>query len=442
MKLFGDDPKYERWRWQVFAITWLAYAGFYLTRKSFAVAKVELIKPDVLGWDKGQLAWVDAGYLTTYAIGQFVWGAAGDRVGPRKVILTGMLASVITAVAMGASPIVTLMGILACVQGLCQSSGWAPLAKNIANFFSHRERGRVVGMWCTNYALGGFVASALAGWAAATFDWRYAFWVPGAALAVIWLLFFFLQRDRPEDVGLPPIEVYHRRQAPPPARQQTPDGKPAGDWKVVFDVLRNRMVLLLAVVYFFLKLTRYLVLFWSPVYVNQRLGTGAAASGILGSMFDLAGPVGVLMGGYLSDKVFGSRRMPMSVIALVLLAPLLLFFDRIPDSRLALGLGFFGIGFLLYIPDSLVSATAAIDFGTKRGASTAAGLINGFGSIGGIIGGTLPGWMGAIFGSGPGAWGDVFRFLAVSIFIAAVLMLPKWNALPAAEDQWQEDSRQ
>ena len=25
---FGSNPTYERWRWQTFAITWLAYAGF------------------------------------------------------------------------------------------------------------------------------------------------------------------------------------------------------------------------------------------------------------------------------------------------------------------------------------------------------------------------------------------------------------------------------
>ena len=42
--LFGPDRKYDRWRWQIFAITWIAYAGFYLTRKSFAVAKIEMGK--------------------------------------------------------------------------------------------------------------------------------------------------------------------------------------------------------------------------------------------------------------------------------------------------------------------------------------------------------------------------------------------------------------
>ncbi len=48
-KLIGNDPKYERWRWQIFSITWLAYAGFYLTRKAFSIAKNELKRPEVLG---------------------------------------------------------------------------------------------------------------------------------------------------------------------------------------------------------------------------------------------------------------------------------------------------------------------------------------------------------------------------------------------------------
>ena len=43
-KPFLRNATYERWRWQVFSITWLAYFGFYLTRKAFWVAKVEIVK--------------------------------------------------------------------------------------------------------------------------------------------------------------------------------------------------------------------------------------------------------------------------------------------------------------------------------------------------------------------------------------------------------------
>src|ERR1051325_4309450 len=103
LAVLTKNVQYERWRWQVFFVTWLAYLGFYLTRKSFSVAKVELVKPTVMGWSKPELAWVDAAFLVTYAAGSFIWGAVGDRYGTRKAILTGMLASILIAVLMGAS---------------------------------------------------------------------------------------------------------------------------------------------------------------------------------------------------------------------------------------------------------------------------------------------------------------------------------------------------
>jgi OPA family sugar phosphate sensor protein UhpC-like MFS transporter len=412
------------WRWRIFTITWLAYAGFYLTRKAFSVVKVSLQEPDSLAATTQQLAWVDFAYLTTYAIGQFVWGMSGDRFGTRRIILFGMLASVIMAVAMGASGTIMMLGVFFAIQGLCQSTGWAPLSKNVGQFFTQPERGLIMGFWCTNYAIGGFVASALAGWAADEWGWRYAFFVPAIVLLVIWVLFIFLQRNRPEDVGLPSIESFQGLE------EETEASRAPGSWADVRVVLRTPMVWLLAAVYFCLKPTRYMVLFWSPTYINEQLGSNMTESGILGAMFDLAGPIAVLFGGFMSDKVFSSRRMPMCVIALIGLAVVLFFFRDLPSTRLALGLGFFAIGFLIYIPDSLVSGTAAIDFGGRRGASTAAGMINGFGSIGAIAGGTMPGWIESFIGPDGDKWGAIFAIMAISVVVAAVLLVPQWNRLP------------
>ena len=36
----AHDSQYRIWRFRIFFITWLAYGGFYLTRKCFSVAKV------------------------------------------------------------------------------------------------------------------------------------------------------------------------------------------------------------------------------------------------------------------------------------------------------------------------------------------------------------------------------------------------------------------
>jgi len=48
---------------------------------------------------------------------------------------------------------------------------------------------------------------------------------------------------------------------------------------------------------------------------------------------------------------------------------------------------------MLFGPDALLSGVGAIDVGTKRGALSAAGIINGMGSIGPIFQEQLVGWM-------------------------------------------------
>ncbi len=424
------DSRYEFWRWRIFSVTWLAYAGFYLTRKAFSVAKNELKKPEVMGLTKADMSWIDGANSVAYALGQFVWGPLGDKFGPRVIVLIGMLASVTTAVAMGASSTVLLMGVLFAFQGLCQSSGWAPLTKNVGEFFSRRERGSVMGFWCTNYALGGFVASTLAAWAAQKYGWRYAFFVPAGGLFAIWILFLLFQRNRPEDVGLPPIEQYHGEAAEVLDPETTPELEPEGSWKIVVEVMRNKMVWLLAGVYFLIKPTRYLMLFWSPVYINELLGTGTATSGFLGSLFDLAGPLGSLAGGLLSDKLFKSKRMPVCVLALFVLAVLMVTFRYLPTTRVAVGAGMFAIGFLIFIPDTLISGAAAMDFGTKKGAATASGIINGFGSLGQIIGVTLPGWVGKLMAKGHDIWNPIFLWLGVALALGGLLMAPQWNRVP------------
>lgn len=426
----SSNPRYTRWRWQIFSITWLAYAGFYLTRKGFSVAKNELKKPEVMGMTKADMSWIDGANSVAYAAGQFIWGPLGDKFGPRIIVLAGMLASVTVALVMGLSSTVLWMGVLFALQGLCQSSGWAPLAKNVGEFFSRRERGSVMGFWCTNYALGGFIASTLAAWAAQKFGWRYAFFVPGGGLLVIWILFVLFQRNRPEDVGLPPIEQYHGEEAEVINPGASPMSEREGSWKIVLEVMRNRMVWLLAAVYFVIKPTRYLMLYWSPVYINELLGTDTATSGFLGSLFDLAGPVGSLVGGLVSDRLFKSKRVPVCVIALFTLAVLMVGFRYVPATRLAVGAGMFAIGFLVFIPDTLISGAAAMDFGTKKGASTAGGIINGFGSMGQIIGVTLPGWAGNLLGKGQDIWNPIFLWLGVALALGGLLMLPQWHRLP------------
>ena len=373
------------------------------------------------------MGWIDLVNLAAYAVGQFLFGMAGDRVGPRRVVFAGMVGSVIAAFVMGASSITIVIGFLYCAQGLFQSTGWAPLSKNMSSFFSRRERGTVMGLWCTNYPVGGLIALVLAGYAGQWWGWRYAFYVPAAALLLISVLFLVFQRNRPENVGLPSIEEYHGESQAVLVEGETPRQEPEGSGKVIREVLTNRMVLLLAVVYFLVKPARYALLAWGPKYIHARLHTGMGESGLVSSMFELAGAPGALLAGYISDKVFGSKRVPVCVTCLLLLGVGLFALDRLEANRWILGSCLFLIGFLLFAADSLIVGVSAVDFGTKKGASTAAGVINAVGSIGGMIGGSVPGFVNRRWG-----WGGVFEMLGGMAFLAGVILLPRWNAQPAA----------
>ncbi|MCB9770823.1 MAG: MFS transporter [Candidatus Omnitrophica bacterium] len=416
---------YESWRWKIFAITWLGYAGFYLTRKSFSVAKIGLA--DEFGFSNTQLGYYDNAYLWAYMVGQFLWGVSGDKFGPRKIVMAGMLCSCLVGFVSGLTSAILVFAAFGIAQGLCQSTGWPNLVKNMSSWFSQRERGVVMGWWCTNYAIGGLVASPFAGWAAEQMGtWRWAFFAPALALFGIFLLFAFFQRNHPEDVGLPPIEEYHGEPALVLEEDETPDEEPEGSWKVIGEVLSHPTVWVMAIVYFCLKPTRYAILFWGPKYVNEASGSGMAESALVSAMFELAGPLGVLFAGVVSDKIFKSRRMPIAVIMLGVLAIVLFYFNGLAKGQTSIGVLLFLIGFLLYGPDSLLSGTAAMDFGTKKGAATAAGFINGLGSLGAAIGGGMAGWVSDHYG-----WDALFNTFAGMTILAALLLAPFWNATPA-----------
>ncbi|HJN15261.1 MAG TPA: MFS transporter [Armatimonadota bacterium] len=431
-----DSGRYKWWRIRIFIITWVAYASFYLTRKAFSVAKVGILADSNMNMSEESMGLFDGGYSIAYAMGQFFWGMMADKLGTRRVVVIGMIGSILVTTIMGFSTVTVLFGVLLFIQGLCQSTGWAPLNKTMANWFSHKERGRVLGFWCTNYAFGGLVASPFAGIMAGRVfnDWRYAFFAPAVLLGIIWVLFIILQRNRPEDVGLLPIEEHKGEEEAVLDSHEAPDEEPEGSWKVIGEVVRNRTVMTLGLAYFLQKPTRYAILFWGPVFVARRLHTDdMALAGIIASAFELAGVAGPIAAGFISDKCFGARRMPTAVIGLVLLSGVLCLFGPLTagGNAWAMAGALSMIGFLLFGPDSLVSSTAAVDFGTRKGAGTAVGVVNGCGSAGQILGATLPGYIHneAI----------LFYIFAGATLLSACILAPMWNRRPPTHHEEDDD---
>ncbi|HEX7823377.1 MAG TPA: MFS transporter [Mycobacterium sp.] len=429
-----STTRYRRWRIQIFAVTWIAYAGFYFTRQAFSVAKLGILDDPILSTTltKGTMANLDAAYLAAYAAGQFVWGQVSDRYGPRVVILGGLAISAIATMFMGLLPVIVFLLPLMIVQGLAQSTGWSGTLTNMAQFFSVGERGRVLGLWSTCYAFGGLVAAPVLGWAAYDVfgSWRAAFFTGAAIVVGVFVLVLFGQRNRPEAVGLPPIEKYHAKEAIAEL-DDSPEAaavaEPTPSWRESLAVvLRDRMVRTLGIAYFLLKPARYAILLWGPVIVAERLVDGDKFQAILIPVaFGVAGIAAPILLGRISDRVFKARRVPASVLSLAVLVVVLALFAPLTATGnawvMAAVLGVIGLS--IYGADAMISCIAAVDFGTTKHAGTASGLINGCGSIGAILGGLLPGYLNT---------STLFYGFAVAAFIAMLLLIPHWNRMPAA----------
>ena len=80
------------------------------------------------------------------------------------------------------------------------------------------------------------------------------------------------------------------------------------------------------------------------------------------------------------------------------------------------------MGLTLYGPDSMISGAAAIDFGTAKAGATAAGFVNGCGSVGAILGGLLPGYFDTV---------TVYIVFACCALFSSLVLIPHWNSRPA-----------
>ena len=194
-------------------------------------------------------------------------------------------------------------------------------------------------------------------------------------------------------------------------------------FEVLRNLIKNPTIWIAATIYFLLKLTRYAFLFWLPMYMIQALHYADSDAGYVSSVFELAGFLGVIIAGYASDKLFHSKRFPISGIMLFGLAiicflqPIISTWGMFANS-VSIGI----IGIMTFGPDSILSGATAMDIGGKKGSATAAGFINGFGSCGQLISPFIVAYFSSHYG-----WNSLFYLFVVFALISGTLTLFKWN---------------
>ncbi len=413
-------------------LAWLAYATYYLGRRGFGVVKKKL--HDELGVGEVALGRIDTAYLTAYSIGQFTSGFLGDHIGARRLVGYGMLLSAAMCAAFGSFNAALGFGVAFAVNGLAQATGWPGTTRAMADVTTPETRGRPMGIFSTSYQVGGFVAVWLAGALATAWGWRAAFYGPAVIIALVAItILLFLPTPIPHPTPSP-ASASAPIPAPAPAPESASEALEARRERREAQraVIRNPTIWLFATSYFFVKIIRYVLLFWLPYYLSTTFGWSTMEAAGISTAFDAGGFIGVIVIGILSDRTPRLGRAGLAAVwlfGLVLACGAYVLWGsggKVTNIALLML-----IGALLFGPDSILCGAAPMDAGGPRAAAMATGFVNGIGSIGPILQGLLVPVLAKRYG-----WQALFPTLVGLALCSALVLVPallKTRALHKAQ---------
>lgn len=383
----------------------MTYAFLYMGRYNLSVAKNafgELMPKDNFGIIFG------VGTIV-YGLSFLLNGPLVDKFGGKKGMLVAALGSAIANILMGVLTYSFLHGytnfnitlafsILYGFNMFCQSYGAVSIIKIKAYWFHVRERGIFGAIFGTLISFGAYFA----------FDWgqaivkasqhnldnptssqmffRKIFAVETATTNATWLVFFipamillffafidvFLIKNSPSEAN---FEDFDTHDASSDEMDKTFTMK-----ELLGRVFRSPLMMTIAAIEFTSGVLRNGIMQWyfifakevpamNDIFFTKNWGISIAISGMLGGF----------AAGYLSDKIFQSRRAPPAVIMnLVMVVLLVTMLCTLFSWPFMVGLCAVLMCFAVIGVHSLMSGTAAADFGGRKATATASGIVDGF----------------------------------------------------------------
>lgn len=384
----------------------MTYAFLYMGRYNLTVSK------NALGslMTKEDFGIIFAVGTAVYAFSFLINGPLVDKIGGKRGILIAAVGSSAANIVMGIITwlvvtnrmkmnLVVAYSITYAANMYFQSYGAVSIIKVKAYWFHVRERGVFGAIFGTLISFGVYFAfdwgaaivnmtkahpTGEVGWLhelirkvfaieTQTVDATWAVFFIPAAIMLFWAaLDAWLIKDTPEEAGFPHLD--------------TADAS-SGQMHVelsMFDLLKkvftSRLMLLIAAIELTSGVMRNGILQWFTIFTHEVNQPGAKFFydnwGFLLCMF---GIVGGFTGGLMSDKLFQSRRGPPAALlcgmtfALTVAMTLYLFQSPVVVAIAALFISAAIIGV-----HSLMSGTAAADFGGRKATATCSGIVDGF----------------------------------------------------------------
>ncbi len=345
-------------------------------------------------------------------------------------------------------PLVPTFSILYAMNMFFQSYGAVSIIKVKAYWFHVRERGIFGSIFGTFLSFGIYFAL---DWGQAIVNnsqadlvgepttmqmiFRYLFAIETGGKDPIWLVFFipafilmvwamidlFLVKDTPGEANFEDFDTHDASSGS--------DDEPIRILPVLKKILSNPILITISLIEFTSGVLRNGIVNWYFIFAKDVPQIGAEFfKSNWGLILAVTGSLGGLFFGWASDHLFHSRRGPPVAISLSLIFLLCVIMIFILDSSpIGVAICCVSIAFLAISVHSLMSGTAAADFGGKKMTATASGITDGFVYIGSALQSFSIGYL-----VGGKDWVYWPIFLSPFPLLGIYLAWRIWHAIPEA----------
>ena len=320
--------KYSYWEWRTIIVLFIGYALFYFVRKNLGIA-IPAMEAE-LGITKTQLGIFLTLHSIIYGFSRFVNGILVDRFSKKKIMASGLMLTCLVNLIICFSPklngmlnlldaegkatlgLVYLIGSMWVLNGYLQGMGVPPCVSLLAHWVKPSELATKQSIWNVSHTLGAGLVVALCGFLLDHFGytaWYLCFLVPALiALVGVPVLWFGL-KDDPSEVGLPPVEKLDQGSSDEDKSDILDNIDPSRYRKIMREmVFANPYIWIIAISNFCIYVIRLTILDWGASFLTEEKGMDIAqAGGLLASTEIIGGTLGMLLAGWLSDKLFQSK---------------------------------------------------------------------------------------------------------------------------------------
>ena len=217
--------------------------------------------------------------------GSYAAGLAADRLGERRVIVTGAI-TVGTLAAIAAALPDSLIFVVLFVAGLAASTSTPAGGRLVLMAFPRERHGIALSLRQCGIPAGGLVAAALLPWLAHMWSWRWSLAVAGAITVTTAL-----------PLVVHPVEQHDEMEAHASVGTVSP--------------ARDRNIRLLTIWGCLVVTGQYTILAFLALDLHQRAGLSLVSASLLVSLANATGIVGRIAWGAISDRVLSRGRKPL-----------------------------------------------------------------------------------------------------------------------------------